>query len=46
MATLTLAADFTPLPKRIERLLELAYNLWWSWYPEGCALYQKIDAEL
>ncbi|MEM7343427.1 MAG: alpha-glucan family phosphorylase [Chloroflexota bacterium] len=46
MDTLTLAAGFTPLPKRIERLVELAFNLWWSWHPEGSALYQKIDPEL
>lgn len=46
MDTLTLAAGFTPLPQRIHRLLELAYNLWWSWHPEGRALYQRIDPEL
>ena len=46
MDTLTLAAGFTPLPKSIGRLLELAFNLWWSWHPEGSALYQKIDPEL
>ncbi len=46
MDTATLAAGFTPIPKRIGRLLELAYNLWWSWHPEATALYQEIDAEL
>ncbi len=46
MDTIQLATGFTPLPQRIRRLLELAYNLWWSWHPEACALYQKIDAEL
>jgi len=46
MDTLTLAAGFTPLPKRIDRLLELAYNLWWSWHPEARALYQRIDPDL
>ena len=44
--TLTLAAGFTPIPKRVERLLALAYDLWWSWHPEGTALYQRIDPEL
>jgi len=46
MDTATLAAGFTPIPKRIGRLLELSYNLWWSWHPEATALYQEIDAEL
>jgi len=46
MDTLLLAAGFTPIPRRINRLLELAYNLWWTWHPEACALYQKIDADL
>lgn len=46
MDTLQLAAGFTPIPQRINRLLELAYNLWWTWHPEACELYRKIDAEL
>jgi starch phosphorylase len=46
MDTLTLAAGFTSLPQRISRLLELAYNLWWSWHPEGYALFQRIDPDL
>ena len=37
---------FTPIPARIERLHELAYNLWWAWHPEAQALYSGIDAEL
>ena len=35
----------TPDP-RIQRLVELAYNLWWSWHPEAQALYQEIDPGL
>jgi starch phosphorylase len=31
------------LPKRIRRLGELAYNLWWSWHPEAVDLYESID---
>jgi starch phosphorylase len=27
------------LPERIEGLEELAYNLWWSWHPEGRSLF-------
>ncbi|GAB4213375.1 MAG: alpha-glucan family phosphorylase [Roseiflexaceae bacterium] len=37
---------FTPIPQRIARLRELAYNLWWSWHPEAQDLYRQIDAEL
>jgi glycogen phosphorylase len=37
---------FTPIPDRIARLQELAYNLWWSWHPEARKLYQQIDPEL
>jgi starch phosphorylase len=31
------------LPKRINKLGELAYNLWWTWKPEAQALFQYID---
>src|SRR5689334_25189868 len=43
-----LSADllFTPIPQRIIRLRELAYNLWWSWHPEAQELYRQIDPEL
>ncbi len=34
------------LPKRISRLAELAYNLWWTWNPEAQRLFSRIDAEL
>ncbi len=37
---------FTPIPERIIRLRELAYNLWWSWHPEARGLYEQIDPEL
>lgn len=37
---------FTPIPGRIERLRELAYNLYWTWHPEAQALYEQIDPEL
>jgi glycogen phosphorylase len=30
------------LPKRIARLGELAYNLWWTWHPEAPKLFQHI----
>ncbi|MBX7212663.1 MAG: alpha-glucan family phosphorylase [Thermoflexales bacterium] len=34
------------LPKRIERLGELAYNLWWTWRPDAQSLFQRIDPVL
>ena len=34
------------LPRRINRLGELAYNLWWMWNPEAQRLYMRIDREL
>jgi starch phosphorylase len=32
----------TPLPDSLERLPELARNLWWSWNPEARALFQDL----
>ncbi|HMQ31586.1 MAG TPA: alpha-glucan family phosphorylase [Chloroflexaceae bacterium] len=37
---------FTPIPERIARLRELAYNLWWTWHPEAQDLYRQIDPDL
>ena len=34
------------LPKRIARLGELAYNLWWTWHAEAPKLLQRIDPVL
>ena len=34
------------LPKRIERLSEIAQNLWWSWNTEFLKLFKKIDIDL
>lgn len=34
------------LPKRIKRLGELAYNLWWVWNPTGLRLYSQLDRRL
>ncbi len=31
------------LPHRIDRLRELAYNLWWSWHEEALELYRQLD---
>ncbi len=37
---------YTPTPKSIARLRDLAYNLWWTWHPEAQDLYHEIDADL
>ncbi len=34
------------LPKRIARLGELAYNLWWTWQPEAARLFGRMDYDL
>jgi starch phosphorylase len=34
------------LPRRINRLGELAYNLWWTWNPDAQRLFIRIDREL
>ena len=34
------------LPRRIARLSELAYNLWWSWNPDVQELFKCIDEHL
>jgi starch phosphorylase len=34
------------LPKRIARLGELAYNLWWTWQPEAQRMFRLLDRAL
>ena len=34
------------LPRRIQRLRELAYNLWWAWNPDAYRLFIRIDKDL
>jgi len=34
------------LPRRIRRLSDLAYNLWWTWNPDAQRLFTRIDKEL
>ncbi len=40
------SVGFTPVPERITRLIEVAYNLWWTWHPEAQELFRRIDARL
>ncbi|MBN1439481.1 MAG: alpha-glucan family phosphorylase [Anaerolineales bacterium] len=41
-ATPPIAAELT-LPRRLSRLPELAYNLWWTWQPQAQDLFSRID---
>ena len=34
------------LPQRLQRLQELAYNLWWTWQPEAARLLGRLDYDL
>src|ERR1700690_4208401 len=34
------------LPRRIARLSELAYNLWWGWNPTALRLFNRLDTNL
>src|SRR5215210_874339 len=38
--------DGFDLPKRLSRLGELAYNLWWTWQPEAARLFSRLDNSL
>lgn len=46
MEFLTSPSQKFDLPKRIERLGELATNLWWSWHPEASHLFGRLDYDL
>ena len=35
-----------PLPPRVGRLNELAYDLWWSWNPEAREVFRDLDLPL
>jgi starch phosphorylase len=35
-----------PLPARISRLNELAYDLWWSWTPQAREVFRDLDYPL
>ena len=34
------------LPTKLERLRELAHNLWWSWNHEAIELFRRLDRDL
>ena len=33
----------SPIPARLSRLPELAYNMWWSWHPRATQLFSDLD---
>ncbi|NEW08416.1 glycosyltransferase family 1 protein [Paenibacillus sp. SYP-B3998] len=41
-----LTKETRPLPQAIERLTDLAHNLWFSWNPDALKLFARIDASL
>lgn len=46
MKILGRVAVFPVMPERINRIYELAFNLWWSWNPQAQELYKVIDPDL
>lgn len=32
-----------PIPERIRDIVELAYNLWWTWHPQARQLFRALD---
>lgn len=46
MDTIEIASGITPIPRRIGRLFELAYNLWWAWHPQGPDIFRALDSSL
>ena len=34
------------LPPPLEPLLDIAYNLWWTWHPEAVELFVRLDQQL
>jgi len=34
-----------PLPRRLARLPDLAYNLWWTWNPDAERVFSRLDPQ-
>jgi starch phosphorylase len=43
---LTKIPNHFDLPRRINRLGEMAYNLWWTWNPNAQRLFNRVDNAL
>lgn len=37
--------NFSHVPDRISGLVDLAYNLWWSWHPEARILFKELNRQ-
>jgi starch phosphorylase len=46
MSTLRHFTVIPRLPPTLERLRDIAYNLWWSWSPAGEELFERLDTDL
>lgn len=42
----TLPPDHLDVPAPLGRLIDLAYNLWWTWHREARQLFERIDPAL
>ncbi|MGQ0552947.1 MAG: alpha-glucan family phosphorylase [Planctomycetota bacterium] len=42
----TLPPEHQDVPEPLHRLLDLAYNLWWTWHREARQLFERIDPDL
>ncbi|MFZ0006109.1 MAG: alpha-glucan family phosphorylase [Methanoregula sp.] len=40
-----LLEKFPHVPERLSGLIDLAYNLWWSWHPEARVLFKQINQQ-
>src|SRR5512145_861631 len=40
------STELPPLPERLSRLRELAYDLWWSWHDEARTVFRMMDYQL
>lgn len=40
-----MAEKFPHVPERLAGLVDLAYNLWWSWHPEARVLFKQINQQ-
>lgn len=41
--TISFQKEFIHVPERIFHLVDLAYNLWWSWHPEARMVFKLLD---
>jgi glycogen phosphorylase len=42
----TLPPDHQDVPEPLTRLLDLAYNLWWTWHRDARSLFERMDPDL